>query len=70
MFYFTKHAIEKMDGLGIDKDEVKETIGKGMKWKDEKTGRFHAQQGGVEVVFAKEESDFVVVTVYLAGRIK
>ncbi len=57
-----------MDGLGIEKKEVQNTVIGGMKWKSE--DKWHAQMGGLEVVFMKKENDFVVVTVYLAGRLK
>lgn len=68
LFVYTRHAIEKMDGLGIEKKEVQITIIKGMKWKSE--DKWHSQMGGLEVVFVKEENNLVIVTVYLAGRLK
>lgn len=67
MFYYTKHAIEKMDALGINKKEVEDAIKKGMKWKEEKREVWHAQKNGIEVVFMKEEDNFIIITVYLAG---
>ena len=70
MFYYTKHALEKMDGLGLEKREIENIIIKGMKWKEERNDKWHAQMGGIEVVFMKEENNFIIITIYLAGRSK
>lgn len=70
MFIYTKHALEKMDALGIDKGEVEITVKKGMKWKEHDRDVWHAQMAGTEVVFAKEEKEIFIITVYLAGRSK
>ena len=70
MYFYTKHAIEKMDGLGLDKNEVNEILEKGMKWKEEQRDMWHAQMSGTEVVFTKENDTFIIITVYLAGRSK
>ena len=70
MFYYTKHALEKIDGLGLERKEIENVIVKGMKWKVEGNGKWHAQMGGIEVVFMKEENNFIIITVYLAGRSK
>ena len=70
MFFYTKHAIEKMDALGIFKSEIEKIILKGMKWKRESNEKWYAQMAGIEVIFMKENKDFVVITVYLAGREK
>ncbi len=70
MYFYTKHALEKMDALGFDKRDIENTIAKGMKWKEEKRDIWHAQMAGIEVVFTKEENNLVIVTAYLAGRIK
>ena len=68
MFYFTNHTLDKMDGLGLDKREVERVIIQGMKWKEEKTDKWHAQMAGTEVVFMKEEKNLIIITVYRAGR--
>ncbi|MFH1592336.1 MAG: DUF4258 domain-containing protein [Candidatus Woesearchaeota archaeon] len=65
MFIFKKHALEKMDGLGIEKDEVKSVITKGMKWKEKNTEKWHARAFGIEVVFSKKDSSVFIITVYL-----
>lgn len=70
MFIYTKHALEKMDGLGIAKSNAERTIMIGMKWKEEDSGKWHAQMAGLEVVFIKEEKNIVIITAYLAGRQK
>lgn len=70
MFFYTKHALEKMDGLGILKNEIENTIIKGMKWKEENNDKWHVQMGGIEAVFMKEEHNFVIITVYLSRREK
>lgn len=70
MFFYTKHALEKMDGLGINKSEVESTINKGMKWKEKESEKWHAQMGGIEIVFMKEENKFFIITVYYARREK
>ena len=54
MFVYTKHAIEKMDALGIEKRDVERVVKKGMKWKEEKSDKWHAQMAGIEVVFIKQ----------------
>lgn len=67
MFIFKQHALEKMDALGVERKEVEEAIKRGMKWKEEKTKKWHAQMAGVEVVFIKDDSDYYIITVYPAG---
>ena len=64
--WFTKHAIEKMDTLGIEKDEVIQTLNQGMKWKEKEREVWHAQMAGLEIVFIKDENDKTIITVYLA----
>lgn len=59
-----------MDSIGILKTEVEDAILKGMKWKEEDTGKWHAQMAGVEIVFMKQDENFVIITVYLARREK
>ena len=66
MYYFTQHALEKMDGLGVSKEEVIRAIVQGMKWKEQQEEKWHAQMAGFEVVFTKEEN-FVIITVYRSG---
>jgi len=70
LFYYTKHALEKMDALGILKSEVESAMRRGMKWKEEKSEKWHAQMGGIEIVFMKQENNFVIITIYLARREK
>lgn len=66
MYYFTRHSLEKMDGLGVSKDEVKQIITQGMKWKEQQTEKWHAQMLGTEVVFTKDDSATTIITVYRA----
>jgi len=68
VFVYTKHALEKMDALGIDKHEVERAIQLGMKWTED--DKWHARNGGVEIVFVKQEDAFVIVTTYLSRRKK
>ncbi|HLD05525.1 MAG TPA: DUF4258 domain-containing protein [Candidatus Nanoarchaeia archaeon] len=70
MYVYAQHALEKMDSLGLERQEVEQAIEKGMKWKEQQREMWHAQMGGIEVVFAKENDTFIIVTVYLAGRSK
>jgi len=70
VFFYTKHSVEKMDALGISKQEVQNTVLKGMKWKQQQSDKWHAQMAGIEVVFMKNEEMFVIITTYLAGREK
>lgn len=68
MFVYTKHAVEKMDALGIEGKEVESAVKKGMKWKEENSDKWHAQMAGIEVVFIKQNRDFFIITAYPAGR--
>lgn len=70
MNIFTKHALEKMDALGIDKEEVGRIIKEGTKWREEQSEKLHAQMAGTEVVFAMQNQDFIIITVYQARREK
>lgn len=70
MFVYTQHALEKMDALGIEKWEVEKAVKTGLKWKEEKTGKWHAQLAGIEVVIVKEEEILCIITAYLAARSK
>lgn len=70
MFIYTRHALEKMDALGIEKRDVERSIKEGMKWKEENSGKWHAQMAGIEVVFMKQYKDFFVITAYPVGRSK
>ena len=65
MLIFSQHALDKMDGLGIEKDEVISVIIKGMKWREKDTEKVHARASGLEVVFLKKDSNIFVITVYL-----
>ena len=68
MFIYTRHALEKMDALGIEKKEIEQTVKKGMKWKEENSDKWHARMAGIEVVFMKQNEHFFIITAYLAGR--
>ncbi|MEK6828125.1 MAG: DUF4258 domain-containing protein [Nanoarchaeota archaeon] len=70
MFVYTQHAIVKMDALGIGTRDVERAIKEGMKWKEKGSEKWHAQMAGIEVVFVKQDKDWVVITAYLAGRSK
>jgi hypothetical protein len=70
LFIYTKHAIQKMDALGIDKKDIELSIRKGMKWKEEGSNKIHSQMAGIEVVFIKRNKDFFIITAYLARRSK
>lgn len=63
--YYGKHALEKLDAYGIEKNEVDNVIKKGMKWKEEHTEKWHALMSGIECVFLKQENSLFVITVYL-----
>ncbi len=62
---FSKHALEKIDGYGLDIDEVENVITKGMKWKEENSDKWHANMAGIEYVFIKREDKLFVITVYI-----
>jgi len=70
LFIYTKHAVEKMNALGIEKRDIESVISKGMKWKETGSEKWHAQMAGIEAVFIKQNKDFFVITAYLAGRSK
>ena len=61
--FYSKHSLEKMDGLGIEKSEIENIILKGMKWK-ENEDKWHASMAGMECVFIKKEGSIFVITVY------
>ncbi len=65
---FTRHALKKMDGLGVSTREVEQVVAQGMKWKEQQTEKWHAQMAGLEVVFMREEKNIIVITVYKAGK--
>lgn len=70
MFFYTRHALQKMDALGILKKEIENTVIRGMKWKEEDTEKWHALMTGIEVIFIKQEQDFMIITTYLNRRTK
>jgi len=70
VFIYTKHAIEKIDALGIEKRDIENTVGKGMKWKESSSEKWHAQMAAIEVVFMKQEGNIFIITAYFAGRSK
>lgn len=57
-----------MDGLGVSKTEVQQVIAQGMKWKEKDEEKWHAQMAGIETVFMKEDENWIIITVYRAGR--
>ena len=67
MFIYTRHALEKMDALGIERREIEQTIMQGMKWKEQQNEKLHARMAVIEAVFMKQQDDFVIITAYLAG---
>ena len=64
---YSKHALEKIDSFGLDIGEIEQVIRSGMKWKEEKTNKWHVSMGGIECVFMKEESTIFIITVYKEG---
>lgn len=70
MFIYTRHALEKIDTLGIEKRDVETAVKRGMKWKESNSEKWHAQMTGIEVVFMKQEKDIFIITAYFAGRSK
>ena len=70
MFIYTKHALEKMDGLGFSRHEIEQTILYGMKWKEKQSDKWHAQMAGIEVVFIPQQSSHFIITAYQARRSK
>ena len=70
MFIYTKHAVEKMDALGIEKREVEQAIIQGMKWKENERDVWNAKMAGVEVVFQKQDKNFIIITTYYSGSEK
>ncbi len=70
MFIYSKHALEKMDGLGFEKSDIERAITTGMKWKEEIGEKWHAQRAGIEVVFMKDGEKVFIITAYPAGREK
>ncbi|MBS3137514.1 hypothetical protein J4232_03710 [Candidatus Woesearchaeota archaeon] len=56
--------MEKMDALGIEKNDVNAALIKGMRWKEKDTEKWHANMAGVECVFMKNEDALFIITVY------
>jgi len=48
----------------MDKKTIQNVLMKGMKWKEEKGEKWHAQVAGVEVVFTKEDDIITIITTY------
>ena len=67
MIIFSQHALEKIDALGIEKEEIKSVITKGMKWKEKNTNKWHGRAFGLEAVFLKKDSNIFIITVYMEG---
>ena len=62
--FYSKHALEKMDNLGLERIEIENMILKGMKWKENNSEKWHANMAGTECVFIKEGDTLFVITVY------
>jgi len=67
LVFYSKHALEKMDGLGIERKEIENTIIKGMKWREIDNEKWHAALAGIECVFIKKQNAFFIITVYMGG---
>ena len=64
---FGSHALEKIDGLGIEIEDVEQIIRKGMKWRDKmQTNKWYANMHDYEVVFEELDDVLYVITVYAA----
>ena len=61
---FTKHALEQMLERGVSKDEVREILLKGVKFGPDKKGNLHARMFSVEVVYARADSIYRIITVF------
>jgi len=61
---FTKHALEQMLERGVSKDEVREILLKGVKFGPDSKGSLHARMFGVEVVYARADSIYRIITVF------
>ena len=59
-----------MDSYGIDIEDIENVIKNGMKWKENEEEKWHANMGGLECVFVKEEDYIFVITVYTEGAKK
>ena len=64
MFIFSQHTLQKIDALGIDKNDIISVITRGMKWKEKDSEKWHAKAFGIEAVFIKRNSDIFIITVY------
>ena len=65
---YSRHALEKMDSLGLERREIESVIKEGMKWQENE--KWLANMYGVEVVFQREEDMIIVITVYYERRKK
>ncbi len=64
---FSSHALEKIDGVGIDIEEVEQIVKKGMKWRDqEQMNKWCANMHDYEVVFEELGDALYIITVYAA----
>ena len=63
-FEYSKHALEKIDALGIEKNVVEKTIVNGMKWKETDNEKWHANMAEIECVFMRKEEGIFVITFY------
>jgi len=50
-----------MDCLGIEKEEVEKVLIKGMKWKEEKIEKWHANAYGIEIVFVRNDEEIFII---------
>lgn len=64
LIFYSKHALEKMNSLGLERIDIENTILKGMKWKEENSNKWRANMSGTECVFIKEDANVFVITVY------
>jgi len=49
---------------GVSKDEVREILLKGVKFGPDSKGSLHARMFGVEVVYARADSIYRIITVF------
>ncbi len=68
MFIYTRHALEKIDADGLEREEIESVIKKGVKWKEDNREIWHANMNEIKAVFAKNEQNLVVITAYAARR--
>ena len=65
---YTKHAVEKMQELGITVNEVKQAMIKGLKFGPNSRGCMHTRLNLIEVVYDRRNNVCSIVTVYWVRR--